>query len=72
MPRHSLRRCLGTAASRRRRCRRTDPTRRRLSALASLVAGMAANAVTPYELAVLVHAYLQQGGYSKTAASFKR
>lgn len=28
--------------------------------------------VTPYELAVLVHAYLHGGGYRKTAASFKR
>lgn len=33
---------------------------------------MAANAVTPYEVAVLVQAYLQQGGFNKTAASFKR
>lgn len=30
------------------------------------------NVVSPYELAVLVVSYLEQSGYRKTAASFRR
>ena len=33
---------------------------------------MADNCVTPFETAFLVLGYLQQGGYPKTANSFKR
>jgi hypothetical protein len=33
---------------------------------------MESDAVSPFELAILVHAYLQNNGYGKTAASFKR
>lgn len=66
---HCLRRCLAIAAS-------PPPTDRsppdRSPAPPLLAGTMAANTVTPYEVAVLVQAYLQQGGFNKTAASFKR
>ncbi len=40
---------------------------------AQIDGGMAGGGcVTPYELAVLVHAWLHSQGFSKTAASFKR